>query len=79
MSSARDVWGFVQGAISHAIDEVGEEASGLARGAEIMGHIVDASADIVIDKIKDEIDSSSSEEELVSVEVIEPVQETQEI
>jgi hypothetical protein len=76
LSSASDVWGFVQGAISHAIDEVGEEADGMARGAKILGTIVDVSADIVIDKIKEEIDSSSSEEEIVTVEVVEPVQET---
>lgn len=51
----------------------------MARGAKILSTIVDVSADIVIDKIKEEIDSSSSEEEILTVEVVEPVQETQEI
>lgn len=40
-----------------------------------MGHIIDASANVVIDTIKNELDSSSSEDEVASIEVVEPIQE----
>jgi hypothetical protein len=72
LGSAKDVWGFVQGAISHAVDKVEDKTSNIAHGADIFGDILEESADYVIDKIKNEIDSSSSEEE-ISSDQIEPV------
>jgi hypothetical protein len=79
LSSAIDVWGFVQGAISHAVDEVGNEANEFGRGTVILGHIIDASANVVIDTIKNELDSSSSEDEVASIEAVEPIQEIQQV
>lgn len=71
LGSAKDVWNFVQGSISHAVNKVESKTKNLSEGFEKLGEVMNESTNFVVDKLEEKFDSSSAEEDVTVVGQIE--------